>query len=474
MNITTCFVREEETYDKMILLKKFGLHNESGEELLSLLLSYGILNPVKKNPPGKFFKFSFVGIIVFDAVAIHSFPKYIKSTDDPDTDFTQILKVIRRYNRKKQVRCLTANENESVEFSLLAEAILLLDDYAEHGLYSNSIHKYIRNGDGEIIWDKTISDIEPFFYDSMPLYMEFYTRYSHNDEQSYIPRLHKHILMECSKFLENSGIASLFDVNLPYLDDDSSEYFGPDDYILQKLHSELDIQFDSRKQELLHALVRFIECKESNFAQSLHIYGTTAFEHVWEAVCAESLGNQLHTPLTELPLSVEQVSTYSSHDATLMEIIKKPVWHLSDIQPFAGAGTLKPDMVTFCKYNNELYFIIFDAKYYTFFTSAGKLPGIEDIDKQYLYHLAFKKFLNTCGICNIRNIFLLPTEGQEIEYKGYVEFTMLKELGLENIHIVLLPAQKIFSSYLHENDREDFNVIDYILANISASGSCQN
>lgn len=80
---------------------------------------------------------------------------------------------------------------------------------------------------------------------------------------------------------------TLFGMAPLYLCDERREHFGSDGYIVQRLRAELDIQFDSQKQELLRRLIRFIERRESLAAEPLHLYGTTAFEAAWEAVCAK-------------------------------------------------------------------------------------------------------------------------------------------------------------------------------------------
>ena len=300
MKLKSLFVREEHLYTEAELFKMFDLSAGAGEKLLSLLLSYGVLVPKRQGEP--VFKFCFVGIIFSDKLIIRCFPKYIRSTDTPYAQFAQVMDVIRRYGRESKAEFRPSGEREHMEFSLLSEALSMLDDYAEHGVYSNVIHESELNGGGEILWDKTISSIDPFFSNDTPFYMAFHTRRVIDDEQSYVTRLHKHILTECSQLLDRADLLTLFGMAPLYLCDERCEHFGSDGYIVQRLRAELDIQFDSQKQELLRRLIRFIERRESLAAEPLHLYGTTAFEAVWEAVCAKAFGNQLKTPLKNLPL----------------------------------------------------------------------------------------------------------------------------------------------------------------------------
>ena len=68
MKLANRFVREEKPYTKAELFKMFGLSAGAGEELFSLLLSCGVLVPVRQGGSEPVFKFCFVGIIFLDSV----------------------------------------------------------------------------------------------------------------------------------------------------------------------------------------------------------------------------------------------------------------------------------------------------------------------------------------------------------------------------------------------------------------------
>ena len=83
-------------------------------------------------------------------------------------------------------------------------------------------------------------------------------------------------------------------------------------------------------------------------------------------------------------------------------------------------------------------------------------PGIESISKQYFYELAFKDFIEKLKFEGVKNAFLFPTYAEKIENKGYVELKMLHSIGLENIQVVMLPANEINQLYL-ENKKMDIS-----------------
>lgn len=111
-----------------------------------------------------------------------------------------------------------------------------------------------------------------------------------------------------------------------------------------------------------------------------------------------------------------------------------------------------PDLISINQYDGQDWFIIFDAKYYLLQLEKGRMlrgnPGIGDVTKQYLYQLAYKKFIADHNIAVVKNCFLMPTEGNEIVVKGTVKLEMLSELGLEDIQIRLIPANMLFTYYL--------------------------
>ena len=75
-------------------------------------------------------------------------------------------------------------------------------------------------------------------------------------------------------------------------------------------------------------------------------------------------------------------------------------------------------------------------------------PGIESVTKQYLYQLAYQKFICDHRFTSVKNCFLMPTENKEVEDKGKVSMEMLSDLGLQDIQVRNLPANMAFEHYL--------------------------
>lgn len=113
---------------------------------------------------------------------------------------------------------------------------------------------------------------------------------------------------------------------------------------------------------------------------------------------------------------------------------------------------MTPDLISIFRYEENTQFIIFDAKYYNIQLEKGKelrnQPGISDIIKQYIYQLAYKRFIDNQKIEKVKNCFLMPTQGDDIVNKGFVKMDMLSDLGLQYIQIRLLPARMLYDKYL--------------------------
>ena len=168
-------------------------------------------------------------------------------------------------------------------------------------------------------------------------------------------------------------------------------------------------------------------------------------------MCSQVFANKLEKKIKDI---VNPNEKYSS-GLRLKDLIEKPKWVSNYDFGLRAKDTYIPDLITFFKGN----FIIFDAKYYNLKFERDKLagnPGIESISKQYFYELAYKEFIDYAGFKEVRNAFLFPTYDLEIENKGYVELEMLSSLGLENIQVIMLPANEINELYL-KNKKMDIS-----------------
>ena len=404
--------------------------------------------------------FTFVGVIVVAGRVLKCYPKYLLHDENPIEELKQIIKVLEKYNAKEQIVRMFNDANESRTFNFLAVLLFLLQDYYENGTYSNSENIIERNGSGEILWDKTINETFTLLSNSRPYYIELLTKHRVNDEYDYFKRLHECILSKASKEMHTAGLLQLFEIEAVDLSDEELDDFGEREYILYRIENELNAQFNTRKQLVLKTIYSYIAQKGNLYdVDCLSLFGTNSFNLVWENVCADIMDNQLNKALGTIKLPIPLKPIYD-RNTKLIELIEKPLWTATGMH---ARDTLIPDLVTINNSVQGCDFIIFDAKYYNATLEMGiqpkGQPGIESITKQYLYQLAYQKFIKEHMISKVHNCFLMPTDGGTVVGKGEVSMNMFKELGLQNIKVRLLPARLAYQHYL-EGGKMDINKLD--------------
>ena len=72
-----------------------------------------------------------------------------------------------------------------------------------------------------------------------------------------------------------------------------------------------------------------------------------------------------------------------------------------------------------------------------------------------MYELAFHEFIKSADFKGVKNGFLFPTYDSKVNNKGHVELEILFNLGLENIQVIMLPAQEMNRLYL---DNKKMNI----------------
>lgn len=448
-DLKSLFKCDDEPLNKYISrLKEYSIlkvvpYNKQQKDLTELNEDDIEISPVVENDNQHYYVFDYVGLITIDSIVLKIYPKYIKNNKEPKSQLKQVLKVIEKFNKKEQTIKIFNDSDYSKTYNNLAVCLYFMNDYFEYGLYYNEVSILEENGTGEIYWDKTINDAFTLISDNKPYYPSVYTKKRINDEFDFFKELHATIISKCCNELKEADLLDLFDLTEIYLNDKELDEYGDIDYILYRLENEINIQFNTRKNNLLKMMYAYISTKGTiNELEYLNIFGTNSFNLIWEDV----LNDHLNTPLYKLPLLYNR---YEKSNRKLIDIIEKPKWIDSDEEGIFSnkAKTLIPDTIVI----DKEVMIIYDAKYYCFENKRNYLrgqPGIESITKQYLYQLAYKDFAKKNGIKIIRNCFIIPTEGNEIINKGKVELNMLGNLELEPIKILLLPTQQIFKLYL--------------------------
>lgn len=461
------FVREQKRYTQKDLCIILRCSEEKAVPLIRKLKEFGVLKAVKSSDIQRdmsdlvdedievadveigedeyLYVFTFVGVIVVAGRVLKCYPKYLLATDQPKNELRQVLKVLEKYNTKEQIVRMFNDSSESSAFNLLAVLLFFLQDYYENGVYSNTEDIIESNGSGEILWDKTINETFTLLSNNRPYYIDLQTKKRVTDDYDYFKRLHECVLTKASEELKDAELLDLFEIMGVDLTDEVLDDFGEDEYILYRIEKELNTQFNTRKQLLLKTIYAYIAHSGSLYdTDCLSLFGTNSFNLVWEGICADIMDNQLDVRLGALPLPIPLKPEYDRKQK-LIDLIEKPLWSVTGK---TASDTLVPDLVSIAGDQ----FIIFDAKYYNAQLVPGNAPkgqpGIESVTKQYLYQLAYQKFITDHEFSVVKNCFLMPTENKEIEDHGEASMEMLSTLGLQNIKVRFLPADMVYDHYL--------------------------
>jgi len=461
------FLREQKRYTQKELCQILQCSEEKAVPLIRKLKEYGVLKAVKASDIQRnmsdlldedievadveagendyLYVFTFVGVITVAGRVLKCYPKYLLNASEPKEELKTVLKVLERYNSKEQIVRMWNESSESQSFNLLAVLLFLLNDYYENGSYSNTEDIIESNGMGEILWEKTINETFTYFSNGRPYYTDLQTKKRVNDDYDYFKRLHECLVTVASKELGEADLLDLFEITGTDLSDEEFDDFGDKEYILYRIEKELNVQFNTRKQLVLKAIYAYVDRRGSLMdIDCLSMFGTNSFNLVWEDVCKVIFDDKLEERIGNLHLPEELQAGYNRQDK-LIDLIEKPLWTATG---YCAADTLIPDIISI----DGGQFVIFDAKYYNAVLKAGEFPkgqpGIESVTKQYMYQLAYKKFIEDHGFDRVRNCFLLPTEEATVLEKGEVVLKMLAALGLENIKVRFIPAKQAYSHYL--------------------------
>ena len=521
------YIREQRPYGRRELQELLALTEECFQPFMDRLRAYGVVKPGAATraeagregmmPGGEedmpdmgfggagteeVYVFRFVGIMQAGERILVCCPKYLEK-EAPFQEMRQILKVLRRYQARRQGLSLYGPEGREGAFNRLGVMLYLVEDYLEHGVYTSRQPVTEINGCGEILWDQTINGTLALLVNHRPFYLELLTEGNDDDAHDFFRRLHQCIVTECSRNLEEAGLTELLELERLYESDEQLEELGEEDYLLYRLGREMGLQFDDRRSAILNLMDTYIAHRQMPDTRSgLFLFGTCYFEQVWEAVCAETMKNCLGKPLgflmaqrgkeSRAPGSFgpgagvavpdSRRSRIVSGEGTdpaagyrydpeqkLRDLIEKPRWRYRNSgDTVAAAGTLVPDLITVYDRRGRSCFAILDAKYYRIHLERGRVwnqPGIGDITKQYLYQLAYEDFIRDMGYDCVQNAFLFPGCGEETEYLGRAELAMLAgagKSGLSHINAVRLPASRLYDAYLAGREEEPGTLLECV------------
>lgn len=409
------------------------------------------------------YKLRFVGIITFDNRVVYIFPKYLKSANEDEIiKLKQILEVLKKYSEEKHkvnINYLNyyVDTDNNGEQSLLPIIFFLINDFQDNGELRYDLQEMKINGRGEPDWQRTVDEISPLIQNNRPVYTEIYSHENDYDDYNFFTQLHKYIIKDCIEQVERTRLDHLF--SIPNVEIDDTFEIDTDDltYILDKLDFQLSITYQDRELEVLRGIKNYLENSKVLFGENVfQFYGTKSFNLVWEYVCSVVFQDQKEQTITQINQDSRlNLQSTLSPDLTLKEFISKPVWQ-KDGYNYSASETLEPDFLKFVFQDGELIFYIMDAKYYCLKWENGstkkisKQPGVQDIVKQYVYNLAYAELLESNGINNVNNYFIIPKTDDYDSNATVAKLDIFekKPIELDSIRVRAIDPEYLFSKFL--------------------------
>ena len=325
-----------------------------------------------------------------------------------------LIQAIDRYTKEDSRIVDQVEVSEKKRESILELAVRFLRDYLEKGLYIVQRRELELNGQGEIDWQTTIDEFQPFIKKGRPYYMDVKTEQAYSDEDHYITRLQKCLVTDWGRKLEELGLSSVLRVNVPMLSEDKPDQLGDENFQIAQINRELNVQFVTRSRETLILMRELIQRTSENKAANYESlsFGMTGVHALWEEACAEVLRSELDQEICKCGFEgFRQGVKFSGYmprvfwtmvkgdgrgeDGKDLNEDKKTGWRLDFIRTWREDGKAKK-------------LVILDAKYYCVQwknRSVSGQPGTQDIAKQMFYQMAFYGLINKEDMVNA---FLLP------------------------------------------------------------------
>lgn len=401
--------------------------NASTKEINSLLQKK-ILSPVKKG-----LVLSFVGELVCQNEYIICLPKCISNSKESTKYLHDITKaIIKKYMERKKksiaiyeeiLNDLTIiDDNVSKEYEVF---ISLSQYFASRGSYKRQVLTTRSNLSQRTYWKKTIQSTMAYTTDESIFYPNPISKSSAREANIVTDIFNSTLLYLSEKYSTINNIHYLFESisgNIPF---EKISRNAP--FYCKKIQSELNQTFKTEDLNILSILMKYIDGElQLDGNNSIAARGTTAFQVIWEDICAYIFRNEFK----------EEIISFS-----------QPKWQVTQENGsylLIGKGTLRPDIL----WQEENTSYILDAKYY--FPFPDSACGVSDIAKQYIYAEASNKQ-------QIINCFLFPSNlSTSMEYGGNSIMTLpnnniAPSFSNRKIHAVIVDFLEAAVAYVNES-----------------------
>lgn len=409
-------------------LKKFDCSTAEFDELID--------RGIFEHTPNGHWRLKFVGSLVLRhnawfCVPSVAAPEFLSTPTEPK-GLLLLIRVLERYAKRSIDRAaghdqlgthLSTSEYAASPMRELELLLSLFEWTSTYGFHTNDVEHRATGTNRPIRWSDTINSTLPSHLRTSTVYFEP-SSVSVLKSPSIIGILQARVIERLLKKY-HTVMRSLSDVSLDLVEEATTIAQVPlPAYDLYELLHATNLDHE---KELLVVLLALASIENAKYARDkkITLYGTTAFELVWEDMC-------------------RVVFTTSSPDS---KPFSNPKYHLIDDPAGISVAGQRPDVL----YQHGSLVMVFDAKYYARFPHSR--PGLEDVRKQIFYSMSLPT--GTTSLC----AFLLPrTHPIDAEYVGCAKMMLPSESGKTSIevdkrfpvvHCISLPWNRMIDCYLN-------------------------
>ena len=302
-----------------------------------------------------------------------------ESESELKSDARRLLQLLSRFDHERGFDVENADSKTLLPENsfILRSYMLLIEDYLSSGrLLSESDSHFLDSAVGQVDWPRTIASNRPSISDGNVVYLNLVSRRRYSRPDSLVKNAHELALSISFHF-----------VGWMYPENPFSRIPArrASNGTILAVKRRIQNTFDDRELRLLQAIHAVLTYSASDEFGAPQVFGTNAFESIWEFLVERAFGNIFDMKLKYFPRSSWLLNGHVKHTNPLL-----------------------PDTIML---HDESTFIL-DAKYYRYGASRNPrhLPGNSDIAKQVVYgeHAASVHDFRNQG--EIYNAFLMPGE----------------------------------------------------------------
>ena len=82
------------------------------------------------------------------------------------------MQVITKYKKRMSQNLIDPTESEEVLNNNLGTMIQIIKTYYSYGLFNSERNSYNNNGNGQVLWNKTVNMNTPYIVNNIPIYLD--------------------------------------------------------------------------------------------------------------------------------------------------------------------------------------------------------------------------------------------------------------------------------------------------------------